>query len=332
MKPVLRVLMCLALACAAALAQSVVAARSGLVHYLEGRVFVGNLQVESKFGNYPEVKENTVLHTEQGRAEVLLTPGVFLRVGENSSFRMITNRLIDTRLEVLSGHAVIEADDLLKDNAVTVVFKDAAVRLLKKGLYRFDSQPAALRVFDGAASVQSAGKTVEVKDGKMITLDGDMAVAKFNKDLTDALDRWSRRRGEYVAMANVSAANQVRRSGMSLTSSSWAWNPYFGMFTFIPMNGSYYSPYGYRFWSPSAVYRVYEPRVYYGGNNSGGGYNSGYGYSSMPQTSSGYSGTMASAPSSGSYSSAPTSSAAGAASSPVSHSAGSSGGSGATRR
>ena len=102
----------LALGASAALAQSVISARSGLIHYVEGRVYLGDQLVESKFGTFPEVKENATLRAEQGRAEILLTPGVFLRLGENSSFRMVTNRLIDTRLEFLSGSAVIEADDL----------------------------------------------------------------------------------------------------------------------------------------------------------------------------------------------------------------------------
>src|SRR2546429_3861810 len=49
--------------------------------------------------NFPDVKENWQLRTEEGRAEVLLTPGVFLRVSENSAIRMIANRLIDTRVD-----------------------------------------------------------------------------------------------------------------------------------------------------------------------------------------------------------------------------------------
>src|SRR5215469_5031803 len=87
----------------AAMAQQAISARSGMVHYIEGKVYAGDQPIEEKFGNFPQVKESQVLKTEEGRAEVLLTPGVFLRVGEHSSFRMITNRLIDTRLEFLSG-------------------------------------------------------------------------------------------------------------------------------------------------------------------------------------------------------------------------------------
>src|ERR1700689_1753967 len=92
----------------AASAQAVISAKSGLIHYMEGHVYLNDQLIESKFGEFPDVKENQQLRTEDGRAEVLLTPGVFLRLGENSAIRMVTNRLIDTRLHSLSGSALGE--------------------------------------------------------------------------------------------------------------------------------------------------------------------------------------------------------------------------------
>ena len=316
----------MALASAAAYGQSAISAHSGMIHYVEGRVFVGDHQVDTKIGNFVQVKENEQLRTEEGRAEILLTPGVFLRVGENSSFRMITNRLIDTRLEFLSGSMIVEADDILKDNSVTIVYKDDTVHLAKKGLYRFDSAPAQLRVYDGEVEVASGDKRIEVKQGKAVSLNGEMAVTKFDTEQGDALSRWSRRRGEYIAMANVSAAKSIRDSGMSWTSSSWAWNPYFGMFTFIPMRGAYYSPYGFAFWSPVQVYQVYRPRPAFGGFWETPHYNSSVGYTAVPHTSSGYSGVVAarSAAAASPAPSAPASSGVSAA--PVSRGGGSAGG------
>lgn len=311
----------------AAFAQSAISARSGMVHYVEGRVLIAGKTVESKFGNFPEVKENQELKTEDGRAEVLLTPGVFLRLGENSAFRMITNRLVDTRVEFLSGSIIVEADDLLKDNSVTVAVKDASVHLRKRGLYRFDSEPFQLRVYDGLAEVAAGGKTIEVREGKLARFDGEVALEKFDTKTGDALNRWSRRRAEYLAMANVSAAKSMRDSGYTMYSGLWRWNPYFGMFTFIPGRGTIYSPYGFRFWGIHDVYRVYERPVYV--DWGGGGYNASSGYSTMPSTSSGYSGTVASAPaSSGSVSTAASS----AASAPVSHGSAPSGGSSSGRQ
>src|ERR1019366_10687053 len=66
-------------------AQSITSARSGTVHYFEGDVSIEGQPLQPKPARFPEVKEKEVLRTGQGRAELLLTPGVFLRVGENSA-------------------------------------------------------------------------------------------------------------------------------------------------------------------------------------------------------------------------------------------------------
>lgn len=306
-------------------AQQAISARSGMVHYVEGKVFAGDQQIDEKFGNFPQVKENQVLRTEEGRAEVLLTPGVFLRQAEHSSIRMITNRLIDTRLEFLTGSIILESDDMLKDNSVTVVAKDATVRLRKSGIYRFDAQPAQLKVVKGVVEVEAQGKTFELKEGKLLNLTGDMAVAKFDSKESDELSRWSYRRAEIVAMANVSAAKSLHDSGgyssyvgsgyagsglggvgsgyypcMNTRSSLWAFNSYFGMYTYVPCSGQYGSPYGFMYWSPASVYRVYAPRPVYNPSQgySDGGFASSHGYNSMGATSSGYSGAVAAASSS----------------------------------
>ena len=304
MQPVSRLAVCisaLALSSVCAVAQSVISARSGLIHYSEGRVLLDDKLVESQFGTFPEVKENKILRTEQGRAEVLLNPGVFLRIGENSSFRMITNRLVDTRLEVLSGSAIVEADELVKDNAVTVVYKDATVRVVKKGLYRIDSNPEELRVFDGEALVEAAGRNIQVKEGKVLALNGEYAMDKFDKSTGDALNRWSQRRGEYLSMANVSAAQSLLSSGTVWNSSGWYWNPFYGAYTFVPLRGSLYSPYGYQFWSPLTVYGAYYGSRYGYAGYRGGGYTRTAatggnlaGYNRIGHTPTGYSGSMGS--------------------------------------
>lgn len=293
--------------------QTVISAKAGLVDLVDGAVFVDQKKVEAKTGSFPELKPNATLSTTDGRAEVLLNPGVSLRIGERSSMKMLQTRLSDSRLELLTGSAVIEANEIAKDTAVTVVAKGAVVVLKKAGLYRFDFDPARLRVFAGEASVEMGDRTIEVGSGKMLAFEGENAavVLKFKKEQTDALDRWSRRRGEHVAMANISSAKSLHDSGYTLYSGAWRWNPYFGMYTFIPAGGVLMSPYGYRFWSPRSVVRVFytPPPMYY---NSG--YNASSGFGGMPATSSGYSGTAA-AVSSPSYTSAPAAASSGTASS-----------------
>src|SRR5215469_16892627 len=118
--------------------QNAISARSGMVNHVEGQVLLDGKTVEPKFGEFPQVNNEQTLSTQEGRVEVLLTPGAFLRMAENSSFKMLSNRLSDTAVEVLSGSAMIEVDELLKDNAIAVHFKGATISLVKQGLYRFD--------------------------------------------------------------------------------------------------------------------------------------------------------------------------------------------------
>ncbi len=136
-----------------ACAQYVISAHAGVVQYVEGRAYLNDQVVEPKFGQFPDIKENQEFRTEQGRAEILLTPGVFLRLGEDSSIRMISNHLTDTRVEVLSGSAMVECTDVPKDNSIQVIYKGNTIRLQKQGLYRIDSEPARLRVYEGEAVV-----------------------------------------------------------------------------------------------------------------------------------------------------------------------------------
>ncbi len=90
-------------------AQSVTSAHSGTLHYFEGEVSIDGTPVQSKVGKFQEVKEQGVLSTALGRAEVLLTPGVFLRLGENSSIKMLDTRLVSTRVDILSGNVMLES-------------------------------------------------------------------------------------------------------------------------------------------------------------------------------------------------------------------------------
>src|SRR5215831_17686743 len=106
----------LTLGAVSALAQPVISAKSGLVSKAEGDVFIGDTAIAESQTNFPEVKENSVLSTKQGRAEVLLTRGVYMRMGEDAAFKMLTNRLLDTRLEILKGSAIVEAAEIVKDN------------------------------------------------------------------------------------------------------------------------------------------------------------------------------------------------------------------------
>ncbi len=153
-----RAMLCVMFCGSAAWAQSVISAHSGVVHYVEGDVTIDGAGIHPRFAEFPDLKDGQVLATEEGRVEVLLTPGVFLRLAENSSVRMISNSLVDTRVEVVSGSALVEAGELLANNAVTFESHGAQIAIPKKGLYRIDADSARLQVYDGQAIVSSASE------------------------------------------------------------------------------------------------------------------------------------------------------------------------------
>jgi hypothetical protein len=290
-----------ALSGTAALAQSVVSAKSGVLHLSEGAVFVGDQPVNQQYGTFPDIKEKMVLRTDLGRAEVLLTPGVFLRVGESSSIKMLDNRLVDTRVEMLNGNAVVESDDPMKTNAVTIVYKDYQIHVRKAGVMEFQTSPEQLRVFHGEAEVELNGSVTTVRAGHVMPFSPAMASEKFDvRNDGDSLTRWSERRSEYVATANLSAAKSLRDSGTTWSSAGWFYNPYYSMYTYIPMNGMYMNPYGYSFWSPYNVYQVYNSGYYYGGGGGGGKGTPTYGTSTASRNLPGFgSSTISQRPSMG---------------------------------
>ena len=138
--------------------QSVISTRSGVIHFFEGAVYLGETPMEPHLGKFPCMAEGAELRTAQGRAEVLLTPGVFLRMGERSAIRLVNNDLADTRVELVAGSAMVDSAKPAAGTSVTLIYKDWRMRLLQKGSYRIDSEPPRLSVRQGDAEV-SAGAT-----------------------------------------------------------------------------------------------------------------------------------------------------------------------------
>ncbi len=296
-----------ALSTAALEAQTIVSARSGLIHYVEGEAYLDDEAIDPKPGEFPQVKEQSVFRTGEGRAEILLNTGVILRIGEESSFRMVSSRLADTRIEILGGSALVEAAEILEGNSVVLIASGSEVALRKRGLYRIDFDPVRLRVYDGEAGVNMAGQVYLVKDGRIMNLDGkDGLIAKFDNKMTDSLYRWGKSRAGYIAMANAASARTLNNSGSSWRRSGWQWNPLYGMFTFIPGNGIINSPFGFLYFSPDAIWAYYNPPIYAGGGGGGGAWASGAGGGGggyIGPRGGGYSGGSSSGYSGGGYSS-----------------------------
>lgn len=323
---ILSVLVLAGLGATNALAQSVISAQSGMINYTEGRVLLNDRDIQVTSTRFPQVRVQDVLSTKEGRVEVLLNPGSFLRMGENSSMRLVSSSLTRPSVQVLSGSVVLEVAAESKDELITLTWKDVTLSLVKHGVFRLDTDPAGLRVFDGEVSVTSAGHQVTVGKGKMLPFGGTWASVKFDAQQTDALDRWSGRRASYLALANPSAVMMPvgyrnARDDFSMAgcaSGLWSFNAFYGMTTYVPCSGTYNSYYGYRFYSPQTVGSLYYQPVMRP-SFTGGGSASAPSYSTNAATSAGTSGTIAA-------SSPASTTASGASSAPISRSSGDAGG------
>src|SRR5690348_2557768 len=82
----------------------------GTVNYIEGRASIGAVALTDKSVGSARLAAGQSLSTDDGRAEILLTPGIFLRVGDHSSLRMNSPGLADTIMTLQKGRAMIEVD------------------------------------------------------------------------------------------------------------------------------------------------------------------------------------------------------------------------------
>jgi hypothetical protein len=248
-------------------------ANPGALNYVEGSVFLDGVPMHRDDVGRASMAAGQVLSTQTGKAEVLLTPGVFLRLDDNSAVKMISPDITPTQVEVDRGRAALEVDELYPQNTLEIIDGGVTTQLLKPGFYEFNAnQPTAL-VFKGKAVVRAGdGRTGEIKDHHEVTLVAN-ATAKpisFNdRDAQDELYNWSSLRSQYLAQANNQIAGGY--AGVSGFYPGWYWDPYMWDYTFIGL-GPYWSPFGFGFYPPWGWYGGYWGGGYYGGRYYGGGF------------------------------------------------------------
>ena len=253
--------------------QSVVSTHSGVVYYFAGNVFIGDEKLEQKFGRFPDIDEGRDLRTEQGRAEVLLTPGVILRVAEHSSIRMLSNKLADTRVELLTGSAILESgNDGAKDTSVTLRYKQWEVVERPESVFQLDSEPAQMRVYRGEITVTKEGAKagVTVKEGETLPLADVLVTEKTTAPETDSFKNWAMSRSQVITADNNVAAGIIDDPNQMDNNTGVA----AGGFTYFPPTGipsiGVTNPYGVSFWSPyqtmltSIYFPTYFPSYLYG--------------------------------------------------------------------
>jgi hypothetical protein len=199
-----------------------------------------------------------------GRVEMLLNPGSYLRVGENSEFELSDNSLENLELRLIKGTAIVEvtgADD--EELFIGITTPHTRMSIVRRGLYRVSVVPGdntELIVRKGRVMLE--GSHTKVKGGNKVVFSGNsFSVAKLekaDKKRLDALDGWSKDRSQALAKENgrindrtltalASSFNDDWFSRSRFRQRSfgfWLYSARSNCYTFIPYFGSYGSPYG----------------------------------------------------------------------------------------
>ena len=146
-------------------------ARPGTVNYVEGAATLNGQPVTGSNVGSTDLNPGEELSTQQGKAEMLLTPGVFLRLDDNSAVKMISPDLTQTQVELEHGRAGIEVDEIHPQNNLDIVDAGVTTQLIKTGYYEFNANQPTAMVFDGKAAVETGdGKYREVKSHHELAL------------------------------------------------------------------------------------------------------------------------------------------------------------------
>jgi len=194
-------------------AQEVVSARSGVVHFVEGSVFLDNQALDRKSGAFPVIKDGATLRTERGRAEILLMPGSFLRLDDNSSVRLISGALANTKIEFLTGVAIFEVGDSSSDKAMQVIFKDSHVSFPQSGVYRIDADTGILQAYSGEAEVSAENKTSHVDSSHLFFFTLNLETEKLDAGTQDEFYDWARDRSQEISEENQLNAQNIPDPG-----------------------------------------------------------------------------------------------------------------------
>ena len=212
-----------------------------------------------------------------GRVEILLNPGSYLRIGGNSEVELANNSLDDLQVRLLRGTAIVEATgaDGIQLN-INISTPHAKLAIVRHGLYRLNVFPedATTELIVRKGRVLLNDSHTKVNGGnKVIFSSTTVSVAKLTdaeKKNKDDAEIWSKDRAELVAKANRRITGRMMTSAFSAwngfgfgrwgfrSSGFWFFNPSSRCYTFLPFGFGWGSPYGANY--STSIYSPY----YYG--------------------------------------------------------------------
>lgn len=263
-----------------------ISAKAGGVNSVSGSVMVKRAgQAPQLLTSQDDLASGDVVNTGLGsQAEILLNPGTYLRLAEESEFEMVDNSLDNLLVKLVKGSAIIEATGPGEvELRIPIITEQKRMTIVRAGIYRINVRPGITELFvrKGRMSLGSDRDDV-IKSGKKVTFSSaGQSVAKLEKTETDQFDDWSKLRGQTLARANEKLS--ARTLNGYLASSTWGrldtsfgrwglwtWSPFASCYTFLPFYYGWGSPYGrnyglfapyYSYGYPGSNLRYYHPTV-----------------------------------------------------------------------
>ena len=173
--------------------------------FLDGKTFVqraSDLGYEEGALNMP-ITEGDRLGTAEGRAEVFLGKGNYIRLDQNTKvdFLNLPKKGYDRiRLRVWAGNVYLNVNRLAQEKDIEVHTSDVSVYVLEKGLYRIDVNENAateVMVFEGVleaageegSNMVNAGQRAEIADGRFTS-----RPTRFVAAADDTFGQWNQSR------------------------------------------------------------------------------------------------------------------------------------------
>jgi hypothetical protein len=223
--------------------QVVISTKGGFVNDVQGMANVKTGQVLDS--------GTSIMTGAEGRVEVLLNPGSYLRLTGNSEAVLEGLDFPDVGVRIIRGDALIEAAGFDKRTPLEVSANSFKANIIDDGIYLISD--SAISVIDGKlqplAAKTTYGKGWQVSSGSSV---------KLGKRVPTALESWSLLRSEELAKANVDVGLSLRESPNVKVDDLfdvWLWSPRYGTFTFMPGYG-YRSPYGHTYLAVRNIFVV----------------------------------------------------------------------------
>ncbi len=269
----------------------------GSVNYIEGQATVNGQPANRNQIGSLALQAGQTIATQNGRAEILLTPGVFFRLGPHSMATMVSPDFVKTEVRLDRGRALVEVDGILKENNIRIDTAGKSIELQKKGLYDFDAEAKQLRVFDGRAAVLAPDREVHVQGGHEVALlDPKLNTHGFDKKaFEDDMYRWASLRSAYLGEANIEMARTYYGGNgwapEPWVGDAWYWDPWFDAYTWLPGDGLFWSPFGFGFYSPLVAFRAPFIGGFHGPHRFGPGYHPSAGVTHAAAMHNGFAGS-----------------------------------------